>query len=216
MNVFVIGSEKECEELSFRNDKFEGTENLSEIFDKIKSGDVVIHFWEDESLDDLEQLLEIQGITVLLNSVKTTLRELSHFTEIEADLIGFNGISGFIDKDLWEVCEFEKGLVEQSKPVFDYFKVEAVKVDDRVGMVSPRVISMIINEAFYTVMEGTADKEDIDIAMKLGTNYPEGPFTWLEKIGIENVYEILEAIYEDTKEERYKICPLLKQEYLSI
>ena len=81
-------------------------------------------------------------------------------------------------------------------------------------MVTPRIIFMIINEAYYTVQEGTATREDIDQGMKLGTNYPFGPFEWAEKIGLDNVYETLEAIYEDTKEERYKICPLLKREYL--
>ena len=52
--------------------------------------------------------------------------------------------------------------------------------------------------------------------MKLGTNYPFGPFEWSEKIGLVKVYELLEAIYDDTKEERYKICPKLKNEYLAL
>ena len=64
------------------------------------------------------------------------------------------------------------------------------------------------------VQEGTATKEDINTAMKLGTAYPMGPFEWCELAGLDNVYETLEAIYEDTKEERYKICPLMKTEYL--
>ena len=57
-------------------------------------------------------------------------------------------------------------------------------------------------------------KSSIDISMKLGTNYPFGPFEWADKIGIKNVYEILENLYNDTKDERYKICPLLKTHYL--
>ncbi len=48
---------------------------------------------------------------------------------------------------------------------------------------------MIINEAFYTVMEGTATREDIDTGMKLGTNYPMGPFEWAVSWGITNIYE---------------------------
>jgi 3-hydroxybutyryl-CoA dehydrogenase len=75
---------------------------------------------------------------------------------------------------------------------------------------------MIINEAYYTVQEGTAEREDIDLGMKLGTNYPHGPFEWCAKIGIQNVYELLEAVYDDTKEERYKICPRLKKDYLAL
>jgi 3-hydroxybutyryl-CoA dehydrogenase len=89
-------------------------------------------------------------------------------------------------------------------------------VDDRVGLVTPRIISMIINEAYYTVQEGTASREDIDNAMKLGTNYPYGPFEWCERIGTRYVYELLDALYEETKDERYKICALLKKDYLKV
>jgi len=85
-------------------------------------------------------------------------------------------------------------------------------VDNRVGMVTPRVICMIINEAYYTVQEGTASKEDIHIGMKLGTNYPKGPFEWASEIGIKNVYKTLLAVYKDTLESRYKVCPLMKKE----
>jgi 3-hydroxybutyryl-CoA dehydrogenase len=73
---------------------------------------------------------------------------------------------------------------------------------------------MIINEAYLTVQEGTATREDIDIAMKLGTNYPYGPFEWCEKIGVQNVLAILNAAYADTKDERYKPSALLKKESL--
>ena len=73
---------------------------------------------------------------------------------------------------------------------------------------------MIINEAYYTVEEGTATCEDIDLAMKLGTNYPYDPFEWTQKIGIRNVCQVLSAVFENTKDERYTICPLLRKEYL--
>jgi 3-hydroxybutyryl-CoA dehydrogenase len=81
-------------------------------------------------------------------------------------------------------------------------------------MVTPRVICMIINEACYTLQEGTASLVDIDTSMKLGTNYPLGPFEWADKIGIQHVYQILDSVYNDTKDERYKICSLLKTHYL--
>jgi 3-hydroxybutyryl-CoA dehydrogenase len=93
-----------------------------------------------------------------------------------------------------------------------YLNIEVV--GSRVGLITPRVICMIINEAYYTVQEGTANREDINQAMRLGTNYPKGPFEWCDAMGLQNVYEVLEAMYSDTKDERYKICSLLKQEYL--
>jgi 3-hydroxybutyryl-CoA dehydrogenase len=50
--------------------------------------------------------------------------------------------------------------------------------------------------------------------MKLGTAYPKGPFEWSQEIGLDHVYETLDALYQDTKDERYKIASLLKTEYL--
>ncbi|MCC2545776.1 3-hydroxyacyl-CoA dehydrogenase [Hymenobacter sp. BT175] len=87
-------------------------------------------------------------------------------------------------------------------------------VADRVGLVTPRVIGMIINEACFTLQEGTASIRDIDLGMQLGTNYPRGPFAWANAIGVARVYETLAAVYEDTRDERYKVCPLLKTMYL--
>lgn len=215
MNVFAIGSEKRIKELKELNDQIEVADKLDDINDKIQKGDAVIYFWESESIDDLQDLISLKGVYVLLNTLNTTLSELNVFIgNKDAHIMGFAGIPGFINREKWEITSLSNDVINNSSDVFKFLKVKPIAVQDRVGMVTPRVIAMIINEAFFTVMEGTAEKKDIDIAMKLGTNYPEGPFTWLEKIGIEQIYELLDALYEDTKEERYKICPLLKREYL--
>lgn len=217
MNVFVIGSGKRVEELKKRIEKIEVSEDVTMAANSAKSGDVIIHFWESESIDDLTELIGMGDINIFINSINTTLSEIKVYTgEFSANVFGFAGIPGFIDRSKWDVTMTENSDLDRVNEFFKMMDVKPVVVQDRVGMVTPRVVSMIINEAYYTVMEGTAQKEDIDTAMKLGTNYPEGPFHWLEIIGIEHVYELLDAIYEDTREERYKICPLLKQEYLEI
>jgi 3-hydroxybutyryl-CoA dehydrogenase len=120
-----------------------------------------------------------------------------------------------LNRDLLEVSVRVEADSSELQRISELLQTDFVVVADRVGLVTPRVICMIINEAYYTVQEGTATKMDIDIAMKLGTNYPLGPFEWAKKIGIENVYHVLDAVYQDTKDERYKICPLLKKEYLN-
>ena len=84
-------------------------------------------------------------------------------------------------------------------------------VKDRIGMVTPRIVCMIINEACFVLKEGTADIAGVDRAMKLGTAYPRGPFEWADAIGIENVHHVLEAMQEESGEEKYKLAPLLKQ-----
>ena len=69
---------------------------------------------------------------------------------------------------------------------------------------------MIINEAYFALEESISTKEEIDIAMKLGTNYPYGPFEWGKKIGLKNIRNLL---YELTLEERrYQPAPLLIKE----
>ncbi|RYZ19701.1 MAG: hypothetical protein EOO16_19165 [Chitinophagaceae bacterium] len=78
------------------------------------------------------------------------------------------------------------------------------------GMVTPRVIAMIINEAYHALAEGVSSKEDINTAMKLGTNYPFGPFEWAARIGLKNVAELLLVLAETN--ERYKPGALLLQE----
>ena len=73
---------------------------------------------------------------------------------------------------------------------------------------------MIINEAYYALEENVSTKQQIDIAMKLGTNYPYGPFEWGEKIGIEKIYLLLKKLSAQNK--RYTISHSLEQETLNI
>lgn len=82
-------------------------------------------------------------------------------------------------------------------------------IEDQVGMVTPRVVCMIINEAAFVLGEGTAEVEAIDQAMKLGTNYPQGPFEWCDRIGVHEVVEVLEALKARTGDGKYKIAPAL-------
>lgn len=131
-------------------------------------------------------------------------------------LVFFNAIPGFLDKPALEVSQvvnIQKEEVNQITQLLGWKQVEYV--DSRIGMVAPRIVFMIVNEAYFTVQEKTASRSDINLGMKLGTNYPNGPFEWVEICGLDNIYLTLEAIFNDTRDERYKICPLLKSEYLT-
>ena len=69
---------------------------------------------------------------------------------------------------------------------------------------------MIINEAYFTLEEKVSTKEEIDTAMKLGTNYPYGPFEWGQKIGLKKVNELLTTLAETNS--RYTPAALLQKE----
>lgn len=85
------------------------------------------------------------------------------------------------------------------------------KVPDRAGLVFPRILSMIINEAVQVYSENIAKKEDIDTAMKLGTNYPFGPLEWADKLGIDFVYDTLVSLQKYFGEDRYRPHPTLRE-----
>jgi 3-hydroxybutyryl-CoA dehydrogenase len=90
-------------------------------------------------------------------------------------------------------------------------KINYSVVPDRVGLVFPRILAMIINEAAQVYDEMIASREDIDTAMKLGTNYPFGPLEWADKIGVELIYNILTALNRDFGDDRYRAHPSLKE-----
>lgn len=194
---------------------FLGRGELTE--EALTAAEVVFDFTLDDEPENIEHYLSYGHLTVFCNMPKMSLAEVRYYNpEIACTLIRFNGLPTFVNRSLLEVSLFTSEDREKVEQICSSLGTGFRVVADRVGMASPRVICMIINEAYYTVQEGTASREDIDQGMKLGTNYPFGPFEWCERIGIAHVYELLEAMYEDTKEERYKICPLLKREYMLV
>ncbi|MDQ2809934.1 MAG: 3-hydroxyacyl-CoA dehydrogenase family protein, partial [Chloroflexota bacterium] len=74
-----------------------------------------------------------------------------------------------------------------------------------------RVVCGIINEAAFALGEGVASAADIDTAMRLGVNYPQGPLEWANKLGLPLVLAMLEHLYDFYHEERYRAAPLLRQ-----
>ena len=84
------------------------------------------------------------------------------------------------------------------------------RVADTPGLVVARTIAMLINEAMDAVQQGVCTIEGADAAMKLGVNYPAGPFEWLERWDASAVMHVLEALDQAYRGERYRISPGLR------
>jgi 3-hydroxybutyryl-CoA dehydrogenase len=140
---------------------------------------------------------------VFINSVAFTLKESQH----RSNVIRLNGWNGFLNRSLWEVTG---SLTSEHESIFKLLNITYTLVTDEPGFISARIISMIINEGFFAKAEKISTEDEIDIAMKLGTNYPKGPFEWMREIGIKNVFTLLNILSKT--DSRYQPSELLIKE----
>jgi 3-hydroxybutyryl-CoA dehydrogenase len=85
------------------------------------------------------------------------------------------------------------------------------RIADAPGLVVARTVAMLINEAGDAVHQGVCSAADADAAMKLGVNYPAGPFEWLARWDAASVIGVLTALDEVYRGQRYRISPWLRQ-----
>jgi 3-hydroxybutyryl-CoA dehydrogenase len=78
------------------------------------------------------------------------------------------------------------------------------------AQIEARILATIVNEAASAVADGVATPEAIDTAMRLGTNWPEGPLAWGERIGLSPVVHTLEVLHAAAPDGRYRVVPLLR------
>ena len=158
----------------------------------------------DDSEERIEKLKQLQPAAIIVNAVYTNM-------ELPSGFIRINGWNSFLKRSLTEASGTTEKKVITEK-IFGGFNKTVEWVPDIPGFITARVISMIINEAFFTLDEKVSTKEDIDTAMKMGTNYPYGPFEWGSVIGLKNVYDLLIILAKTNS--RYTPSTLLQKEVL--
>jgi 3-hydroxybutyryl-CoA dehydrogenase len=138
---------------------------------------------------------------VFVNAVSTTCAQLPE------NCIRINAWNGFIERTTIEIATTtHQQYVDKTMKAFGW---NYQLVLDELGMIAPRIIAMIVNEAYFGLEDGISTKDEIDIAMKLGTNYPRGPFEWSEKIGLDKIYQLLVVLSK--QDSRYTPSLLLQQ-----
>ena len=150
---------------------------------------------------------------ILSTSVTVSAAEQSSWISRPGRLIGFGALPSLLANELVEIAPSFTTDPEALKGAQDFGKAlgkTVAVVRDCVGLVLPRILCMLANEASFALMENVASGKDIDTAMTLGTNYPWGPVQWTERIGVRQVHAVMTALHRHFGEDRYRVAPLLR------
>lgn len=191
------------------------TEQKRAFLAKGVAEDVLINWWEDEQeISEADAYFDLgyeedgpafSGIKekpVFINSVIKTSEGLPD------NFIRLNAWNGFLERDSIEVVATDSQIAVDL--ILKNLGWKYQVVPDLPGMIAARVIAMIINEAYFGLGDEISTKADIDTAMKLGTNYPFGPFEWSQKIGLNKIYSLLKKLSE--QDSRYTVASALEKE----
>ena len=166
--------------------------------------DAVIDLLFEQNGCDVSHLNNYLTKPVFVNSMNKTI------AEIGLPVIRINAWPGFLKRNIAEVSSTDETNKNEAEKILSLLNRKIEWVPDIKGFISPRIVSMIINEAYFTLEENVSTKEEIDIAMKLGTNYPFGPFEWSKKIGLKKIAGLLKEL--SITEKRYQPSSLLLKE----
>lgn len=133
---------------------------------------------------------------------------------IKHNVIGMHFFNPADRMKLVEVISGENTPVETKEAIIECSKSlgkTPVEVAEGPGFVVNRILIPMINEACCIYQEGLASVEDIDTAMKLGANHPMGPLALGDLIGLDIVLDVMEVLYSETGDSKYRPCTLLKK-----
>jgi 3-hydroxybutyryl-CoA dehydrogenase len=171
-----------------------------------KKFDACIDLLFENTGERIRRLNKLNTNLMVVNSVVVPLRDIAQ------NFVRINGWATFLKRAVVEAAA-ASSLQSKAKELFSLFGRMTEWVPDIEGFVTPRIVASIINEAFFTLEEKVSTEEEIDIAMKLGTNYPYGPFEWGKKIGLQKVYFLLNEL--SRQHNRYQPSTLLTQTALA-
>jgi 3-hydroxybutyryl-CoA dehydrogenase len=185
--------------------------------------DIIIDAYNESAETKRELMMALDaalpGAALLLTSaLVTSATEAAAWTQGSGRVVGY-GLLSPIDRgrvvEITAALQTDDEALIRAEEFWRNSGFDPVQVADGPGLVRARILCCLINEAVGALMEGVASAEDIDKAMKLGTNYPMGPLVWADHLGLDTVLGVMMGLQREWGEERYRPSPLLRRKVLA-
>ncbi len=148
---------------------------------------------------ELDKRLDPQCV-IFIDGYATDIGALASRVRHPERFVGYGVLGGLAQQSAVEVVDAEAtgdDALALAQELFEAAGKAVVLVEDRPGLFLGRVIGSIVNEAMIAVTQGVATADDVDRAMRLGVNYPQGPITWGREIGGARITRILGRLAEE-------------------
>lgn len=164
-----------------------------------------------ETLKKLSQICNTDCV-IATNTSSFSITELSK--DILQPIVGmhfFNPVQTMKLVEIVPSLNTSEEIVEKAKSIATVLEKTPIVVKENAGFIVNRLLIPMINDAINLYDNGVSSAKDIDLAMRLGANHPMGPLELGDYIGLDVCMSIMEVLYNETGESRFKPSPLLKR-----
>jgi len=154
------------------------------------------------------------GVVMASNTSGLSITEMASVTSDPGRVIGvhfFNPVPVMKLVELIRGLETREETYQAAKQWVDSLGKESIDVKESPLFAVNRILVPMINEAIFVLQEGIASAEDIDKGMKLGANHPIGPLALADLIGLDTLLFVIDSLYEETQDSKYRAAPLLRK-----
>ncbi len=154
-----------------------------------------------------------QEVPIFCQVADTTVSEVATWIKHPERLVGFDGLFSAFGSLVTLVLGpgLDPGIQQEADQFIQGLGRRGMWIEESPGLILPRIICMLANEAAFAVQDQVASPDTIDLAMRLGVNYPQGPLAWAGQIGFRQVLQVLEHLQAEFSEPRYRPAPKLRR-----